>query len=838
MKNLLSILLLTFISSGSFAQSYWKHFDTSDGLISNNVKCVAIENNNSIYLGTGTGLSHYNQGTFTNYTKANSGLNSDSIIEIKLSNNTLFLLTDSGVSTFDGINFTNYTVRDGLPSGKIRDIQLTSTGTLWVGNDSGVVSFNGTQFTQYPGKTALAIGVDSADQVYIITKLAAMASDTTTKNLEIFDGNNWSSHSIKIQDSLVYFIFAKFRLLNNNQLIILANTTNGYEVMSVKNDVFTLIPFEYEKKRIGFYSTDLIQVDQNNNFWLSYLSNFQYWSSIHSGSPLNLIKHNFNQYYFKPSDIEIYNDQVIFSNEYGFYMANTDVKPIKTNYNFDVNTISTTVSSAGFLFNNYDGPASFEFPKGSGLHAVYSGNFLVSAKKSTNTTFNAHPIDYFALDYFSGPKNNRNEVTRTFMAKVSKTEITNHIAQYNAQGYQIPEGILNWPAIGDSTLDEPFDLAPFIDVNLNGCYDPANGDYPVIKGDEAIYWINRPNDTSALSDLEYHNMIYGFNNPTDLLINQSIFLERTIVNRANVAYDSIKVGFHMDHDVGMASDDYSGCDSLNNVFYGYNGDSYDQNGYGINPPAIGIKFLSDSMDNYVYSKGGSSNNGGIQTESDVHNFLNARWKDGSSILYGGDGYRAPGTTTIPTKYMFSGDPVAGIGWTEGNLGNPVGARNGMAAIPYFSLQPNERKTITIAVGYGFDSISSGAPHLNAITAMINSLNHAKTVYNNMQPNNGVVATNYNCPIIKVSIDEAKISAEDFNIYPVPTSGAFTIESDAQIDRIEVIDIRGVRVSEHTPSSQSNLIDINLPSTINNGLYVVRIQLENQQWISKKIMLSK
>ena len=138
-------------------------------------------------------------------------------------------------------------------------------------------------------------------------------------------------------------------------------------------------------------------------------------------------------------------------------------------------------------------------------------------------------------DYFIGPKSNKREATRSFMAKVSKTEILTHIAQSNNSGYQMPDGILNWPAIGDSLLNEPFDLAPFVDVNSNGCYDPANGDYPVIKGDEAIYWINRPNDTSALSDLEYHNMLYGFNDPNDPLINQNVFLERTIVNRANVA---------------------------------------------------------------------------------------------------------------------------------------------------------------------------------------------------------------------------------------------------------------------------------------------------------------
>ena len=72
-------------------------------------------------------------------------------------------------------------------------------------------------------------------------------------------------------------------------------------------------------------------------------------------------------------------------------------------------------------------------------------------------------------------------------------------------------------------------------------------------------------------------MLYGFNDPNDPLINQNVFLERTIVNRANVAYDSIKVGFWIDIDLGYVGDDYMGCDSINNIMYGYNGDSHDEN---------------------------------------------------------------------------------------------------------------------------------------------------------------------------------------------------------------------------------------------------------------------
>lgn len=337
-------------------------------------------------------------------------------------------------------------------------------------------------------------------------------------------------------------------------------------------------------------------------------------------------------------------------------------------------------------------------------------------------------------------------------------------------------------------------------------------------------------------------MLYGFNSATDTLINNNLFLEYSIINRSSNVYDSVKVGIHLDTEIGGPLDDYIGCDSLNNIMFGFNSDQNDEssagiNGYGFNPPAVGLKFLDQTMDSYVsYSGAVGLHNGFPTTQGEVLNYLNGNWKNGAKITYGGNGFN-PSSNQF-TKFMFTGNPLSNSGWTEPNSSIIPNDKSAIASIPYFTLQPNERKTITIAVGYGFNSISVGPSQLNAITAMTNSLNHAKTVYDNLQPSNSVLATNYSCPIIKVSIDEAAINDENFTIYPIPTTGAFTIASEIKIDRIEIRDIRGTTVSKLTPANQSELINMNLPSSAINGLYFIRIQLENQQWISKKIMLSK
>ena len=239
MKNFILTVLFGLNAIGVFGQSYWQHFDTSDGLISNTIKSAVLESPTSIYLGSPNGLTHYDQGTFTNYTISNSGLNSNNILNLKLGSSYLYLHTDSGLTTFDGSNFVNYTINNGLPSNDIKEIQLSSNGTLWIGTTSGVASFDGVQFTQYPNKVAHALGIDSSDRVYIITKSTIIGNETAN-NLQVFNRNQWIGYTLN--DPLGNLILDKpnFKLLENGTLIISAINTPFY---SISNLVIPTAPF-------------------------------------------------------------------------------------------------------------------------------------------------------------------------------------------------------------------------------------------------------------------------------------------------------------------------------------------------------------------------------------------------------------------------------------------------------------------------------------------------------------------------------------------------------------------------------------------------------------------
>jgi hypothetical protein len=834
-KTILSICLLL-ISFFGFNQDYWQFYNAADGFFSVKSSSLIVENDRSIFIGSSTGLYHFKQGSFINYNTLNSALNSDNIIDMKLGNNKLFIQTNLGISVFDGHTFTNYTNNNGLLSTNINEIQVTSQGVLWIGTANGVSSFDGTQFTHYYSRVAYSLGIDAADNVYIIKK-AIVSPNETTFNLEIFKNGGWNSYIINNPDATIFLYDAQFKLLNNGELVV-----TGYDkpFYRVQDNTFSLITEVATWPSSQVSRSSHIQTDRKGRYWLQGHSNSM---TLFTGSLNNLKPFEFKNKFNSITAIDAEANTVAFVTDAGLFVSLIEVKPITTTYDFDVNTIRTSVSSRGKLFYNTDGliQPGFEFPKGSDRHGIYAAEFLVAAKKSNKNTFSVYPTALFTNNREIGPKNNSEEFTRSFMAKVSKAEILNHIANSKTPGYKVPDGISDWPAIGDSRLNEPADLAPFIDVNFNGCYDPKNGDYPAIKGDLAIYWINRPEQTSDLNDLEYHNMLYGFLDANDPSVNRTVYLERTIINRANVTYDSIKVGLFFDFDIGGSTDDYIGTDSINQIIYAYNGKTFDANGqgvngYGANPPAVGVKFLDNTLSSIISFNSGSSATNDPSNASDVYNYLNARWKNGKRQTYGGNGYLT-NTSNIPTKYAYTGSPVYNNGWTEGNAPNQPGERRAIASFPYFFLQPNQRKTFTVAIGYGFDSITTPT-HLNAITAMVNTLNHAKTVYNNIQVLPSTVASNFNCPVIRIGLQEATAPAEDISVYPVPSNGLITISSVEIMKSLQVIDVSGSIILETDLTSKGLAPTIQFPNSIKDGFYFLRIQRQDNSWETKKVVITK
>lgn len=830
MKKIMNLLLtasLLFMFNYSFSQitttENFQHFTISDGLISNDITDVLIQDNSNLWIATSTGLSHYDGITFTNYTNLNSAMLNNNLKELVFTQNKIWMVSDSGLTSFDGTSFVNYTTSNGLLSSSIEGVAATSTDTLWITTLNGTSKFDGVAFTHYNTQTGRDVEVDNMDRVYVMRTSIA----NNFPFVRLYENGTWSLPA----PTGISFGVSGAKLSKTNEGNLFVGGLNNANYIKIN------YPLNLDKKTVYFDSNvyvpgsgvaiNLQQLEEKNN--LTFIGGGGNVPLYHVSADSNFVRQYAGAADAISSCFQIKGNLMVIGSDRGVFLSKPTVKSTITGLPFSVNQISTTVSMTDPLFSNVlTSSANFEFPKNSNSHGIYSANFIVAAKKSNQNNYVVHPNNGFVQAFNPGPINNTGGLSDRYMFRLTKAEILNHQTLYNQPGYIMPEGIRDWPSIGDTSLGVAIDLAPFVDANNNGCYDPQNGDYPIIKGDEAIYWINHPINNNL--ELEYHWMMYAFSDTSNNYLDQSIFLQYTIVNRSIDAYDSLKIGFYLDADLGNPADDYVGSDSLSNLLYVYNGDNFDEsvrgfNGYGNQSPALGVKFLSDSLDNSMYYNIGSGVNGDPITTQDWLNYLNSRWKNGQSITYGGDGYNSSGTTTIPTSYMFTGEPSTNTGWTEitplgGQSSNAPGDRRILGSIPYFALQPQGRKTIEIAVGYGRTNDTSNVIGKN-VPEMRRILNEAGRFWDTLTVPTANFASNDSCSTI-TSVQEVNLSDKGFSIFPVPAQNRITVESSIVFDRLEVYDMKGSLVYSIMPVQNRLSFDV---SILREGIYFLNAYSE-------------
>jgi len=270
-------------------------------------------------------------------------------------------------------------------------------------------------------------------------------------------------------------------------------------------------------------------------------------------------------------------------------------------------------------------------------------------------------------------------------------------------------------------------LAPYIDVDGNGIYNYQGGDYPDIKGDEAIFFIR--NDVGNLhteSDgkkigLEMHYMIYSYDCDNYPELNNTIFVKNTLYKRSPGTLNDTYFGLWTDIDLGYYMDDYVGCNVQLNLGYGYNGDYNDEGftGYGLNPPAQGVVILNKSMDKFIYYNNDFTVTGNPTEPNHYYNYLSGRWKDSTLISYGGNGYDTS-VTAINCDYMFPGNSDLfgqGVGgslfnpinmpvWSEENLGNTPADRRILMSHGPFDISPMNPYFIEYAFVFAWDSLNT------------------------------------------------------------------------------------------------------------------------------------
>ena len=359
--------------------------------------------------------------------------------------------------------------------------------------------------------------------------------------------------------------------------------------------------------------------------------------------------------------------------------------------------------------------STWEVPQGSGKGTMFQlALWLGGLDADDSLHLDAFQYEPIGKAYWSGPLKTTDASIDLMTAlkfhhvwNLTRAEINDFIAHHGQAGYAIPEDILTWPAHGDEGYAE--NLAPFVDVNGDGHYNPSDGDYPDIKGDQCLFFVfndngSRPRESSDTPmGMEIHAMVYAFEASDDEALDNTVFFNYKMFNRSTSDYHDVYLGVWNDWDIGYAWDDYTGCDVKRGACFGYNGMPVDGQGqpwaYGDNPPVqvctilAGPYMEADGRDNpafdgdceilfgedypldkYAYNGFNFGNGiadderlgmcgfmyfnnmyGNLLSAMDYYGYLRSLWKNGNRVQYGGNGYSGENVVGPDCNFMFPGD---------------------------------------------------------------------------------------------------------------------------------------------------------------------------------------
>ena len=708
---------------------------------------------------------------------------------------------------------------DGLPSNQINDFTIDDNNAVWLAFAQGLARFNGTSVSverPFNDNSNVQMVQFEAGKVYA-------ANDAQEHNL-IYDGRVWDTLPLPRQapnnlaaspDHLAFYDSTAFlswsqkgaartslfhfqnrqwsRLMRNNGLRALIA---GYgQPLVVLNDYI----LRFEKNR---------GLDTVFQFGPNYF--------------------NFSNFIYKRAGAEsIY---VLARNSDGSPELFTfNLNTAQSFAELDINALRAGFSPADFFKQtNYIeiqqwslpgrwarfGPAANQ-PKA----LIFASAFWLKAEVLGQQKVSANTYGSFTRDWHSGPVSDHYDIDYLKkydrVWKVSKADIDAHIANYNNQGYTTPLSIAKWPAHGDPAKGESYNLAPFVDANGNGYYDPRAGDYPRIKGDQAIYLMM--NDQRGLHSetqssplkAEVHCLAYAYQT-ADTALNNAIFINYRVFNRGNEPWREARFGLWTDFDLGNAFDDLVGCDSAANVVYVYNADNDDEgpSGFGPNPPALAIGFLPNPFYGSInFANSGLRNPPAAITNPDspaeYAGYLEQQWKDGSSLIYEnpGDGYAPnPGNSRL-TRFQYNDQR----GWTQ-SINNLYDNRN-LSTVALPIMYPGQ--------GFCFESAYVQArdndPSIfSAVTLAKSRMAEISAFYDQQ---------NDRCLENIVSVEESNSPAAAIEIYPNPAEEILhlQISESLEILDLEVLNLMGQRVKHSHVGTTLNL------AGLAPGVYLLNIE---------------
>ncbi|MCU0432461.1 MAG: T9SS type A sorting domain-containing protein [Bacteroidia bacterium] len=812
-------------SIGYYNGSNWRIYTDTSGIPFSRLKKVEAATGSVWFASADSGVAVLNNTIWTGYNTQNSALVNDTVRDISVDGNTVWIATANGLSSFNGSVWNTYTTSNSaMLSNDLLDVSAEN-GIVWMVAAGGVCRF------------------ETATQIWTAFPLSVLPPVGNLTAILVSGNDVWLGGS----DGAAYW--------NNGSFRSVSEITDGidFPVLSIEKGAQGMPLFlSGPSPRFG------VQLRMNavpHRISVSPLSSFLGAVSLTYSSQTN------NYIYVgQASDM---------SPNPGYQVFGTgDTDPgisALSNYSSsrhsNLNNVDAVFHTRGDFGWDLLSSASFEVPKGGGTNTLFSSGLWVGGYDVGGQLHQA-AMTYrqTGIDYFPGPLDTVNATTDSATAsqynyiwKINRTDIEAfiyHFAQGNVQnGSFTPAGdILSWPAQGTGNFSRS--LAPFFDANSNGIYDPlTGGDYPVIKGDQMLYWIFNDNlaphtETGGLPlGLEVHASVWSYACPalpdSQQVLNTTVFYSYELINRSATAYSQTRAGLFQDYDLGSFSDDFVGSAPADNVCFVYNGLANDGAGppavpstYGANPPVFGLTVLDgppgdllDGIDNdndgqidepgeknllshFQYYSNDFTVTGNPTTALHFYNYLNSHWTDGTPVTFGGNGYGG----VTPASFMFSGAPFDTAQWSEPTAGNVPSDRRGVASTNMEDFTPGESITLTYAQVWSRDTTAvHGTP--GYINFFLNDVRRVQNWY----------ATNSFPSCVNWTVStSSENTAPEAKLYPNPGSELVTLDYLPQTRhaQLQIIDLTGRVVQEEQLTAQP--LNVFNAAALQPGVYLLRV----------------
>lgn len=503
----------------------------------------------------------------------------------------------------------------------------------------------------------------------------------------------------------------------------------------------------------------------------------------------------------------------------------------------DINNVKGRINNGGDMWWDLVNNAKYIVPQTGNVSSLFAGALWIGGLDAQgNLHVAAQTYRQNGNDFFPGPLDASSNVTAQTcddfdrIWKINKSTIDSFTAGLFVT---TPASISEWPGRNNPNLSflPDQDLAPFIDVNGDHQYHPANGDYPAIPGDQALWFVfndkgNTHGETGGLPlGIEIQCLAYAFKDPSACTYSTTLYHYR-IINKSEEDYDSVYMGMWNDPDLGCYTDDYLGTDSSDNLGVIYNGEAVDAGSclynYGSTPPVLALQLLKGPtddngiihyLDHSMYYRNDFSVIGNPESPNDYYQYLQSIWKDETHLTWGGNGYGG----LKPTNYCFFSDPSDSNGWSMCMPPAVFADQRLIVSSGPISLNAGVTKTFDFAAVWDNTSVYP-CPSFDVIDSV------------------AACVKNYFKDIVFIT-GTGTISSlqQQVNVFPNPVASSSDINfSGKNFSRVEIFDLAGKKLFD-SEIKKNDVLKLN-SDRLGKGLFIYRITFDDHSSQSGKIVV--